>query len=350
MTSEPTHWNRQSLGRLAQYLAPKEPHDPITLTLPTLDYHGVTMLAYAAGHVQEPLRSELKARRANSIANEMLKRTELMTLAALMEQAGLTPIAFKGTALAYSLYEEPWLRPRTDLDLLIDTTQISEIEAVFNHSGYKKRFAIEGELVSHQSTYSKRLSKNTWLDIDLHWKISNRHLLAHAFNHSELLKRAQVLPALGLNVPAYVDSLLIACLHRLGHHHQEERLAWLYDIALLAKALNESEWQEVQQIALEKRIAQITLDGLTAAAGVFDFAPPAAVLSALANSKDEPSAIFTQRDTPEWRIFLQELRALPNTRQKWLWLRETLLPKPAYLRQQMQEDSLFKAHSQRILR
>lgn len=322
------------------------------LDLPQLDYHGITMLALDAGTLSAPLTAELQARKAMMVATEALKTQALRELANACEKVGLDPLVFKGSALAYLIYPKPWLRPRTDTDLLIAPNERTQFERLFVQLGYQKLFAIEGDLVSYQATYCKALTNKVALNIDLHWRISNRQILARTFSKEELAGRAKRLPELGFSTLSNSDHLLVACLHRLGHHQREERLAWLYDIHLLSNTLSPSQWNELADLASQKSLSALTYDALATCQDLFTTVFPEGLLASLKHSalKPEPSAVFLRRELPEWRIVWYELAALPSNKLRWQWLKETLFPSADYLRQQMGRESLLVAHIERTLR
>ncbi len=353
LRARPTQSQLQAQARM---IVPRHGSDKNTLpaapSIEELDYHGITMLALSVGTVSLDTHPQLNQRRAMMVANEALKKQALQELGLACSENGLRPLLFKGSALAYLVYPQPWLRPRTDSDVFVDQAELPKFEELFSQLGYQKLFAIEGDLVSYQATYSKALSDKVALNIDLHWRINNRQILSNSFSYSELSSRAQSIQELGFATLTPVDHLLVACLHRLGHHQREERLAWLYDMHLLAENLSPQEWQTLAERATDKQIAAITLDALMLCQSLFETAVEMSITDVLKLSakQTEPSAIFLQRDLPEWRILRHELAALENTKLRLRWLYETLIPSPAYMRQQMQRDSLLLAHSERLWR
>lgn len=319
------------------------------INLQQLDYHGIALLALQHSDLPFDLRAQLKARQAMLVANEALKREALRELSAACSAAQQSPILFKGTALAYQQYPQPWLRPRTDVDLFIDPQVKPQLETLLQDIDFEKLFAIEGDFVSYQSTYAKALTDKVALNLDLHWRISNRQILASCFSYEELFTSAEEIPALGLSAPSRVHQLLIACLHRLGHHNKEERLAWLYDIHLLTRQLPANEWRAVAQLAERKGIACLTLDALSLCTALFATEVPEHITAALqtAADKGEAAAIFLQRELPEWRVFSHELRAVRGFSNKIRLLREHLFPSSAYMRERTDQHNLLAAHLQR---
>lgn len=323
--------------------------------LETLDYHGITMLALRAGKLSNATQQRLASRKAMMAANELLKQKAITELFSAFEQAGLSnSILFKGSALAYTIYSQPWLRPRSDSDCLIDHNDYPGFTQVLEKLGYQKQFAIEGKHISYQNSFSKKLVGQVNMNIDLHWRINNRQTLANSFDVHELIKESQSLSVLSnaIKIPSTVDSLLIASLHRLGHHQNEERLTWLHDIHLLASELTQSEWQQLCDKADYKKIAGITLDALQYCQSLLDTKIPSFAVSALeihAREK-EPSQVFLNRELPEWKIFLYDLRGLKGWQNKLRLIIENFFPNPDYIRQKMNTNNIMVAYLRRITR
>jgi len=320
--------------------------------LSKLDYHGITLLAQANNRLPADLEQIVAQRRAMMVANSVLKQNALIELFDAFSAAGLSSVLFKGGALAHTIYPQPWLRPRTDTDVLIRPQDLEQFSVIFEQVGYQKQFAIEGKYVSYQTTFSKALAGDSVMDIDLHWRINNRQSLAKAYDLDSLSLDGQTLSQLPANilVPNHTDSLLISSLHRLGHHHNEERLAWLYDIHLLASALSDDQWQTLAKKATSKKICAITLDALLNCQRWLGTAIPEPVINSLKNKQDEPSAVFLKRNLPEWRYFVADMKAMPTVSAKFGLLRENILPSPDYVRQQMGTESAMLAYTKRFIR
>lgn len=353
--------NQSELRAVASLLT--QTHDPAgrfdDYTTPALlgllDYHGVTLLADHYHTLPQRLKPLILQRKAMMVANDALKRRELIQLFNAFALAQLSQcVLFKGSALAYTVYAKPWLRPRSDSDILIKPEQRHAFDAVFMALGYTKQFAIEGKYVSYQSTYSKKLVGKSAINIDLHWRINNRQILAQSFDAEELCRQGHALNQLSDNitVPSNVHCLLISSLHRLGHHHNEERLTWLYDIHLLANSFNAHSWQQLVEQARTKKLSAITLDALNHCAQLLNTAIPSVALKQLMSNanKPEPSQLFLQRDLPERHLFWRDLNAMPSRRARVGLLIETFIPKPAYIRQQMKTRFALWGYLKRAVR
>lgn len=323
--------------------------DDASVTLERLDYHGISALINGAHLSNSALKAELSQRKPLLAANEALKHKELLSLFNAFQAAGLKKhVIFKGTALAYSCYEKPWHRPRSDTDIFISRKELDLFTLVFEDQGYQKLFATSGEYVSYQATFGKHLTANTALNLDVHWRISNRQCLTHTFTVDDLLLDGVTLETFdhAAIIPSAVNSLLICCLHRLGHHNNEERLAWLYDIHLLASRLNTDDWATFIASAKDRKLAKICADGLACSVTYLQTAIPDQVIKDLndLSVKNQPSKALLERGLPAWKLLLIDLKAIPTLSNKFKFLFEMAFPPPDYARTKMNTNSLFKAY------
>lgn len=325
-----------------------------SITIQELDYHGISAIVDDSA-LRPEVKTELAQRKPLLVANEALRKRELLALFKAFREHNLNHhVVFKGTALAYTCYEHPWQRPRTDTDLFIDKAQRQQFTAVFESLGYELQFASSGEYISYQTTFGKYLIGDATLNIDVHWRINNRQCLANTFSISELEKGSVALAEFDetLKIPSDINSLMIACLHRLGHHNNEERLAWLYDIHLLANRLTETHWADFIENAKRKQLTAICLDGLENSIEYFSTAVPELILKSLkeAQGQPEPSHFLLQRELPRWKLFFHDLIAIPNLSSKVTFLWETAFPKPDYIRIQMNTQSATYGYLKRAVR
>lgn len=323
--------------------------------LELMDYHGISFLVNGKSPMGTDVNNLTQQRKALMGANEMLKHQALEHLCTSLNHEKLDRIIFfKGTALAYTVYEQPWIRPRTDVDCIIHKDELAFFSDILVSLGYKKQFSIEGKSLSYQSSFTKQLTKNCWHNIDVHWRINNRQILSRAFNVDELLKDAQRLPDFQSKIysPSDVDNILIAALHRLGHHHYEERLIWLYDVHLLAQRLNQEQWQDLCHKAHSKKISAITLDALTLANRLFNtpIDSNARELLSKHSLRKEPSQLFLDRNKAEWQYVLGDLVGFDSITEKIQFIFENLFPSPAFVRRQMDTKYTLIAYLKRIIR
>jgi len=168
------------------------------------DHHGVGPLVWQALHARRDrphgLYEALAAARHVDLTHEMLRGREIGRVCAALDGCGVQALLVKGAALAYSLYQEPWLRPRVDTDILVAHESLGAANRVLRGLGYHAAPAITtGEFVSHQVAYA--LDESGW---DRLVSIARQRSISAVCRHG--LESATV--RLGTAVPARVLATL----------------------------------------------------------------------------------------------------------------------------------------------
>jgi hypothetical protein len=280
--------------------------------------------------VRDELVRETRRQAAVDACREAAVREALAALVA----HGVAPLVIKGTALAYSHYPQPACRPRDDTDLLLRACDRATAAAALAGLGYAPMNGVSGELISYQQMFVKPISGQLSHVLDVHWRVLNPQRFAGLFSYDEIAAAAVPLPALGpgARAPAAVHALLLACVHRLAHHQDGDRLLWLYDIHLLAAGLSPAEHDELVRLAAEKGVARLCVAGLSAAARWCGPVLPEAQLHALAElAAQEPSEGFLHAGARRWHLLRSDLAALDGWRLRLRLLREHLFPPAAYM-------------------
>jgi len=159
---------------------------------------------------------------------------------------------------------------------------------------------------------------------------------AHVFAYEELAASAVPIPALGpaARGPDQVHALLIACVHRVAHHHDLVRLNWLYDIHLIAERLGERSWREFVRLAVTREVAAVCRQSLKRSVQLFETRVPAWAMDELRRPETaaaEPTAGYLKTRSMA-RIVVDELRALPGWRDRWRLVRQHVFPPADYMR------------------
>ena len=302
--------------------------------------HGLDALVWAGiapAGVAPELRAMLEPRVRAAATRDLFVQRDLQAVVASLDAAGIPALLTKGTALAYTVYPQPWLRPRIDTDVLIRHDDVPGATAALESCGYFRSDALSsGELVSHQIAFERIDAHDVHHVLDLHWKIVNPQVVADALSFDELWRSAQPAPALGpaARVPSTVGSIALACVHRLAHHHGQDRSIWLYDLKLLVERLTPESWTVLQQLACEQRIAGFCLDGLRATRSRFGTGIPQPVEEALASAAPhEPSRAYVDGPVSRRDGLMTDLAALPSWRDRARLLREHAFPPAAYMQQ-----------------
>jgi hypothetical protein len=189
----------------------------------------------------------------------------------------------------------------------------------------------------------------------LHWKVTNPHVFADALTFDELAATARAVPQLGDHARGLsnVHALMLACVHRVAHHPNADKLIWLYDIHVLASAMTPEQRVDFLAQARVKRLRSICASGLSRALQHFGTEDPAGWLDQLqagSNDEPEPTAEFLRHDLRRIDILKSDLRAVPGWTRKIRLLREHLFPGAAFVRSRYGADTpLLFAYVARIL-
>ncbi len=281
------------------------------------------------------LRTALRDQARRAAVTALMQETELQRVLPALAAQGVQPLLLKGTPLAYTHYPTPALRPRADVDLLIPPDHFERAAAALEALGYHRLNAIQGKLVSRQNTFLRFGDRGVQHVLDVHWKISNAPMFVDTLVYAEMLARARPILELGehARAPAAPHALLLACVHRVAHHRDTERLIWLYDIHLLARGLSPGEWSFFLDLATVRKVRAICIDALRLARDCFSTPLPASVLaSADKGTATESSARYlTLTRARGLRYLLLDLQALAGWRAKLRLLREHAVPTPDYM-------------------
>ncbi len=215
--------------------------------------------------------------------------------------------------------------------------------------GFMRDAGVSGDFMSYQASFTQTEANGSSHSLDLHWRINNSQLLARLFTYEELRSRAQALPELSPHAFAAssVDALLLACMHRSKHkqtpyivdgiaHYSGDRLIWLYDIHLLAQKLTQDEWHEFMELATQKGLRAVCLEGLNLAQNCFSSPVASEVIEALARP-GQPEPIAQYMESSAVRRLWLDFCAIDGWRGKRGFLTEHLFPPASYMHQKYRD-------------
>lgn len=270
-----------------------------------------------------------------AIAVECVRQVELIRVLDALSRSAIRALLFKGSALAQTHYSAPHVRSRTDTDVLVSSADFPAAARILADLGYERPPQTSGRLVSFQQHYAKSDRYGVLHVLDVHWKISNRHALADRIAFDELWEHRVPLPALGPSAaaPDDVGALLVALIHRAGHHPGSRDLVWMYDLHLLADRLSTDQVLQVAAMAADRGLCPLARDTLAAARERFGSFAIDRMLDALGDRMtDAGKAAGVGGRWSRTDILRQDLNALPGWRARGRLLREHLLPPASYMR------------------
>jgi hypothetical protein len=297
--------------------------------------HGVAPLLVKAGVAallppEEGARLRAESRRHAAIT-ELGERDLRLVLEALHSD-GPDVLLVKGAHLANSCYPESYLRPRDDTDLLVRPADRDRVAATLARLGYRRQPVQTAPDVLGQMMFDREEAIGGTLDV--HWRAVRPHAAASLFEFDDLASRAVALPRLGEHArgPGPVDALALACVHQAAHHPDHDLLLWTYDVHLLLQGFTQAEADDFVRLAIDRRIATLSVAAIEPAASAFRHPAASDVLERLRPAaRDEPTAALLQRRRRIDDIRL-DLRAVRGTRARTRLLAAHIFPPAAYMR------------------
>lgn len=283
------------------------------------------------------VRRALEAEWRGAAVVEDRSRAEVAAVLDALAGAGIPALVFKGTALAYTVYPRPWLRPRVDTDILVDPDRRDEARRVLEVRGYRRTPLIDGSVVMRQAEYVRSDGGGVRHAIDLHWRAGNAPILAGLAAFDELRARAIHVDALGdsARVLHPVDALHLACVHRVTHHPTTPRLIWLYDVDRLANTFENDEVETLVERIVSTRTARLVAGTLAEASAVFKSPRTAEVARRTARlagaASAEPSACYLRPPACRAAGLLRDARLFGSWRESGRFLLQHLFPSRAYM-------------------
>jgi hypothetical protein len=279
---------------------------------------------------------ELRSLAIHAAVGEPARLDDLRTVLAALEEGGVVPFILKGTALAYDVYPRPELRPRGDVDLLIDARDRERAAEVLHAIGFSSRRTSGDELAVRQQSFLRSDRFGFVHVYDVHWEIVNPAMFAGTLRYDDLQERAMILHRIGANARTlpHAEALLLACVHRVAHHHDSERLIWLLDIQLLRAAMSPDEHRTFWQFASERGVVTICRRSIELAGDWFGPSPHDGAEQWLTPDQlaaDEPSRVFLNRHQTRGALLVATLASMPGWRLRGRRLRQLAFPPPAYM-------------------
>lgn len=257
------------------FLNEEAPGEALALTASSLDWDWIVRRAEAerlAALLYAIVRSlplpgavldRLRAAWVSGRRQHLLGVEQLCRVLAAFEHEGVLALTLKGPALGEALYQDPGLRPFTDLDLLVRADDVPRAVSLLSALGYRHLDAghsLPYELAwRHAAAFVAAEGRPDRLPIDLHWGLLDSPGIAPAppIDHGELWERAVKVdawdqPARGLGP----EDLLIYLAVHWALHHALSGLIWGLDLALLLRRCGGNlDWEAVAERARRWRVA-----------------------------------------------------------------------------------------------
>lgn len=270
-------------------------------------------------------------------------RSVLANLVEGLAQQGVRSLVMKGTALAYSIYDDPSVRRRGDSDLLIRQSQIEVARGQLQARGFIPRTKLHG--LFFQETWLHDTGIGFVHAVDLHWQVNDSPAFQRALPVEEFFASARALPRFSPSaaMPGPAHTFLQGAINQASHSArgyyvegdrvaEAGRLIWACDNHLLSRAFVQTDWEELVQISLARGLAPLCLEALELAQSGFATPMPATVMESLRAAPGNSGLANQLRQTNRYRTFSADLAAIETLRAKWSFIVGHALPVPVHLR------------------
>jgi hypothetical protein len=251
--------------------------------------HGMAPLLYwgvsqACPEVVAPAALDCLRTCFRASAGRSLQLTgELLNLLPLFERAGIQVVAFKGPALAWSLYDSPALREMSDLDLLVHPSDAPRAVDLLVASGCQPAYTVDRRFF--RSGRELPLTSPTGVALDLHWALAPSYF-CHGLDMDGIWTRLASVQVAGRAVPTLgnEDLLIFLCIH--GAKHAWCSLHWLSDLARLIDRAA-IDWDSLIARVHARRVSRMVFASLLLAVDLLRAGVPAGII---AKARAHPAA------------------------------------------------------------
>jgi hypothetical protein len=237
-------------------------------------------------------------------------------------------IVLKGWALAYSVYDAPYLRPKTDIDILIEGKHKKRAKEILSELGYANPRGWEPREIIDQFSMRKTLVKGIYANIDVHLELTNDKALQPLFSWQELLNNSEYQPELSVKILNKSYALLHAVIHLLHHscNSDDIKLIWFYDLYLILKNLSHEE-----KVILLKKIDSAGLSNvmrfaLEAKQSLFPLSQTSEILNVLSTLGSDSKFIYLTQPPSRFDVMFRNFKQTTGLAKKTKVIQETFFP------------------------
>jgi hypothetical protein len=206
---------------------------------------------------------------------------ELLRLQALLDAQSIPMIAYKGPALAASLYGSMALRQAGDLDIVVRRTDVPRARQLLLDSGYEARNPVgpDAQAFRLRSRYGEEFVGQDGTIVELHWAFTNGDVaLLLGFEELAPWLRNATVGAGAVPVPGAEDQLLVLAVH--GAKHRWDRLELVCSFAESVRQDGPGiDWEHLEDRATALGVRRMLLLGLLLAHDLLGATPPARLIS-----------------------------------------------------------------------
>jgi hypothetical protein len=234
-----------------------------------------TALASQEDAVPDEIRATLRNGNRHFTMHALLLTSELVRLTQQLSESGIKVIAYKGPALAQTLYGNAGKRHFNDLDLLIDEPDLPRVRETLLSQGYRSRLELEWEHSFDRD--------DTRIHVDIHWAFV-RQSLRFNLPFDDVWQRRRMLTIGGKSIATlgYEDTLIVQCINAAKDDWVS--LGQIFEIGQMINA-HDLDWTVLSEQARTVGCKRIVLIGLLLASQLFTAPIPVSATEMLARDR-----------------------------------------------------------------
>ena len=171
---------------------------------------------------------------------------ELRKLLRLLDQNGITAVAFKGPVLSEAVYGDIALRQAGDLDIVIEPGAFRQAKDLLSSAGYRLQPPLtESQQASHLRSHCEiQFVSDGMSVVDLHWGLSPKSF-HFALDPQHVIDRSKTISIQGTSLLTFSneDTILYLCFH--GSKHYWSKLEWISSLAEFIRSNKDIDWPMV---------------------------------------------------------------------------------------------------------
>jgi hypothetical protein len=217
-----------------------------------------------------------------------------------LDEAGVETVVMKGTALAYSLHDEPATRRRGDTDLLVRPADRLQTRTILQKLGWYRREDPHG--LYYQEGWLHDAAGFFVHSIDLHWEPSDRPVLQRILPLNAFFADTQPLPRLhkAASSPGAALMILHATINQKWHAlhgydsesgrlASKRRLIWSVDLELMCEKMTDQDWRQLIEHSTANGVGALVAEALNGLQEDLGYCLPIAKLEDLDAKPLDPS-------------------------------------------------------------
>lgn len=205
-------------------------------------------------NLDEDQRTEIRQHFGAVMCRCVQLEHHLIVVSELLAAHGIRCVTLKGGATAHLDYKDPACREFSDIDLLVDPSDLARATQLVEGLGWRQGYALPAG--HHRFTHAVTFVYEG-MELDLHQRIAHR-ALGLLLTTADLMARAEPFRIAGTELLALddVDRFLHSTIHAVASGRRAQRLSTLADVLIVAEsrpdlaglALERAERQRVRSL------------------------------------------------------------------------------------------------------